>query len=114
VATTGEPEELRWYGVRCLFRHGDDLYEERITLWRAGTFDQAIEHAEAEAAEYSRDVSDSDSPTEYIRLAQAYVLDDEPGTNGAEVFSLIRGSDLAPRDYIDRYFETGEELQRDL
>ena len=37
-----------WYSVKCLFFHptrareGEDyLYEERITLWRASTFEEA-------------------------------------------------------------------------
>ena len=101
----------RWFSVRCLFRHGDALYEERITLWRARDFEQAIELAEAEALRYSQDVTGPDLPTEYVELAQAYALDDDPSVHGAEVFSLIRDSALPPRDYIDRFFDTGDEHQ---
>ena len=45
--------------VRCVFRIPDKdpaaevgLYEERLTLWQAATVSEAIELAEAEAAEY--------------------------------------------------------------
>ena len=43
-------------------------------------------------------------------LAQAYHLsvDSDVGT-GAEVFSLMRDSELDPRDYVDRFFDTGTE-----
>jgi hypothetical protein len=46
-------------------------------------------------------------------VAQSYELYDEPG-DGAEVFSLIRVSDLEPSDYVDRYFDTGTERQSEL
>jgi len=45
--------EEPWYSVKCLFHHprlndrGDDyLYEERITLWKVETFEEAHAHAE--------------------------------------------------------------------
>ena len=81
------------------------MYEERITLWRARDFEHAIELAEAEAARYCEDLGD----VRYAELAQAYELDDDPSEQGAEVFSLIRDSELSPSDYIDRFFDTGEE-----
>jgi len=36
-----------------------------------------------------------------------------PLEDGDEVFSLIRESELAPDDYISRFFDTGKERQRD-
>ena len=96
-----------WYGVRCVFEHagdGDHTYEERITLWRAATFDEAIALAEAEAEEYT---GTSDTVM-YLGLAQAYLLTEAPG-QGAEVFSLLRDSDLAPDRYLDALFQTGRE-----
>ncbi|MEU5943558.1 hypothetical protein ABZ807_31340 [Micromonospora sp. NPDC047548] len=41
-----------WFSVRCIFQYGSDapfVYEERITVWRAVSFDAAIALAEAEA-----------------------------------------------------------------
>jgi hypothetical protein len=35
----------------------------------------------------------------------------EHPAHGAEVFSLMRDSELAPDDYIDRFFDTGQERQ---
>jgi hypothetical protein len=102
-----------WFSVRCIFRSpltedlpsGTRVYEERITLWRAPTFDDAIRMAEDEAQEYVRDIE-----YEYVGLAQAYVLPDEPG-HGAEVYSLLRESRLPPSKYLNRFFDTGAERQ---
>jgi hypothetical protein len=99
-----------WYGVRCVFwwdRGG--CYEERITLWRAGSFADAIALAEAEAVAYAQDLEDY--PRTYVGLAQAYKLADVPG-HGAEVFSLLRDSDLAAQEYLSAFFSTGREHQQ--
>ena len=99
-----------WFAVRCLFASGwppkeeGTDYEERITLWRAGSLSQAIEMAEVEAREYAAAISDG--PDTYLGLAQAYHLADELGS-GAEVFSLIRHSDLEPDEYLSTFFDTG-------
>ncbi|MBD8079813.1 hypothetical protein [Cellulosimicrobium arenosum] len=105
------PAPARWFGVRCIFRHRgaengtDRVYEERLTLWCAERFADAIELAEADAREYAERVG-----AKYLRLAQAFRADDEPG-HGSEVFSLVRTSPLKPRRYLDTYFDTGAERQ---
>lgn len=112
----------RWYSVRCVFemRKGpswtprkDDLreYEERITIWRAESFEAAIARAEADAREYASNIE-----VEYVGLAQAYALDEDVHTvaEGTEVFSLIRTDNRAPAEYLDRYFDTGSEYQQTL
>jgi hypothetical protein len=109
-----------WYAVRCVFRAaenrpwgptdlqpGASAYEERITVWRASSPHEAIARAEAEAKEYAETLGDT-----YVEFAQAYHLFDSPG-DGAEVFSLIRDSPLEPGEYVDRFFDTGNERQRD-
>jgi hypothetical protein len=103
-----------WYAVRCIFRNdsdrlapGEHAYEERITLWRAESFDDAIAQAEAEGHEYV----EADSSEEFTGLAQAFHLFEDPG-HGAEVFSLIRRSRLGTDDYLTRFFDTGEERAR--
>ena len=104
-----------WYAVRCIFRCGwpsefaGRAFEERVTLWRADSFDHAIQRAEAEAREYARTIFGS--PDAYLGLAQAYLLSDEPG-DGAEVFSLVRESKCKPEAYLNRFFDTGQERQR--
>jgi hypothetical protein len=104
-----------WVSVRCVFRTehaGDQIYEERVTLWWASDMDSAIELAEAEARGYAAGFSGPPGwSTEYIGLAQAYLLSDQPG-HGAEVFSLMRRSTLDPDAYLDTYFDTGAELEQ--
>ncbi|HXE45606.1 MAG TPA: hypothetical protein VN635_10435 [Conexibacter sp.] len=103
-----------WYAVRCIFVKELDAeesatfrYEERITLWRAGSAEEAIALAEAEADEYGK-VNEVRRPS----LAQAYHLFDPP-SHGEEVFSLMRDSSLSPSAYLDRFFDTGTERQMD-
>ncbi len=107
-------DDVAWFAVRCIFSVGwppeaaGKAYEERITLWRARSLDEAIARAEEEAQEYASAIEDA--PSTYLRLAQGYQLVDEPA-DGAEAFSLIRSSDLPPDEYLDRFFDTGEERQ---
>ena len=105
-----------WFSVRCVFASGwpaaGDVpaYEERMTLWRAASLDDAIERAEEEAREYASTIKES--PGTYLGLAQAYMLADEPG-DGAEIFSLVRRSKLPHDEYLDAFFDTGDEFQRE-
>src|SRR5688572_23883013 len=109
--TMDEVEEP-WFSVRCVFSHpsdtdGQTLYEERVTLWRAGSFDEAVQRAEAEAKEYAENLD-----MQYVGLAQAYHLAvaDAP-SDGDEVFSLFRSSGLPSAEYLSRFFDTGDERQ---
>ncbi|MFE6931121.1 hypothetical protein ACFVDT_03695 [Streptomyces sp. NPDC057699] len=98
-------KEASWYGVRSVFRHHLlEVYEERITLWRAQSLDEAIERAEVEALEYCLHLDE----VEYVRFSEAYGFDDAL-EDGVEVFSLMRGSRLPPGQYIERFFATGSE-----
>lgn len=106
-------ENTSWYGVRCVFRLGAEdpagtSYEERVTIWQAASFEQAIAEAEADAGAYAGDPAETGN--EYLGLLQAYALPEPPG-HGAEVFSLIRDSDLGADDYLDAFFDTGRERQ---
>ncbi len=101
------------YSTRCLFewapRDGQKkahLYEERITLWQAECADDAIEMAEREAEAYASEHST------YLGVCQSYGLVEPLAGSGVEVFSLLRESDLEPSEYIDKFFETGDEHQR--
>ena len=114
-------EETRWYTVRSVFRartagefapadlsEDEHAYEERITLWQATTFDDAIDLAEAEAIEYAEFMG-----VEYLAdFGQAYNVADVPPRNGTEIFSLTRYSPLPPEPYIETFFDTGRERQQ--
>ena len=114
-------EAKSWFAVRCIFvatenrpwgpsdlAPDESSYEERITIWRAADFAEAIALAEVDAEEYASDLEE-----EYTGLAQCYRFDDQPA-HGAEVFSLIRRSTLDPADYLSQFFDTGAENGRTL
>lgn len=108
------PEPEPWFSVRCLFVHrpadaqDDAIYEERITLWQAESFELAIARAEEEAAEYAGTVG-----AEYLGFAQSFhlAIEDRAPTEGDEVYSLMRDSSLDADAYISRYFDDGREHQ---
>lgn len=110
-------DERRWFSVRCVFAVGwppeaaGETYEERITLWRAQSAEEAVTRAQGEALEYAATIEDA--PSKYTGLAQCFQLDDEPG-DGAEIFSLMRDSKLPADDYLDKFFDTGSERQGTL
>jgi|SRR3990167_584682 len=102
--------DIASFSVRCLFRweprpdqKATHLYEERITLWQAISINQAIEFAEQEAEEYASD------GMEFLGYSQGYALFESVPVNAIEVFSLLRESDLEPKQYIDAFFDTGTE-----
>jgi hypothetical protein len=101
------PEDMEWFAVRHVLER-DSTFEERITLWHASSADEAIRRAEEEATEYAANVNDTLLP-----LFQCYWLS-EPPTDGNEVFSLIRRSDLPSQRYLDTFFDTGDEFQREI
>ena len=99
---------MGWYGVRCVVALPErGTFEERVTLWKADSHEDAIRRAEREIRDYVTEDG------EYTGLAQSFELFDEPG-DGAEVFSLMRDSDLDPKSYLDRFFDTGDERQGEV
>jgi hypothetical protein len=99
--------EAAWFAVRNVFRRGDS-YEERITLWKAPTFEEAEHRAQIEIEEYAETVE-----MELLHFAQVYRLAEYP-QDGAEVFSLIRRSELESEEYLSTFFDTGTEHQRTM
>lgn len=98
-----------WFSVRCVFDHGNGLYEERLTIWQAGSFEAAVELAEVEAREYGEMLDAT-----YVGLAQAYALAEDQLRPATEVFSLMRASNLPADAYVARFFDTGTERQAPL
>jgi hypothetical protein len=102
--------ENAWYGIRCVFKLDDvAMYEERVAVWEAPTFDAAIALAESDAAEYAATLDMT-----YLGIAQAYHLPDKEIVSGSEVFSLMRESALSTEEYVRAYFNTGSEVQQDI
>ncbi|MEU3520384.1 hypothetical protein ABZ770_34830 [Streptomyces sp. NPDC006654] len=75
-----------------------------MTLWTAGSLDEAIGRGEDEARAYCETLHD----VEYVRFAEAFRMDGTPG-EGAEVFSLMRESELPAGEYVRRFLATGDE-----
>jgi hypothetical protein len=99
-----------WYGVRCLFRDSQNgHYEERTIIVQANSHDEAIEKAEKEASDYCKSIGD----IEYQNYADTFHIFSENITDGTEVFSLIRKTQIAKDDYIDQYLDTGLENRSD-
>ena len=97
---------MGWFAVRHVVKNAD-AYEERITVWQAESAEEAIARAESEAAEYAREGA------EPLSLYQSFESDEAPG-DGAEVFSLIRRSELTPDEYLGAFFATGSELEESI
>jgi len=112
IVGVSDERDVSRYSVRCVFAVGrrseavGETYEERITLWSASSAERAIEPAEAEALEYATAVEGCT----YLGLAQSYQLADDVG-DSAEVFSLMRDSELEPKEYLDVFFDVGTEHQ---
>jgi hypothetical protein len=104
-------EAKLWFAARTVYEHdqpGDGLFEERIILVRAASFDEAMERAQAEAATYAEQVTCAF--TGYITV---FEIAEEQLSDGMEVFSVMRDSDLSAEDYIDRFYTTGDERSAD-
>ena len=106
-----------WYAAMCIFEHKDvppletvatsaraTVYEERIVLLRAESFDAAIAAAEAEAEEYAKQ-----NGARYVGYIMTYQLFDEVIGEGTEVYSLMRSSSLSVNEFLNHYHDDGTE-----
>lgn len=100
-----------WYSAMCIFLHTGiksshgQVYEERAILVRAESFDEALSRAEVMAEEYAKDVEGCS----YTGFVNVFHLFDENVGDGAEIYSLMRTSDLSTDEYLDRFYDTGTE-----
>ena len=100
-----------WYAVKILLHHptrkqeGEEyLFEERITLWMANSYEEAYVKAEKEAVEYA-----NESNSVFIQPVCAFHLFDENIIEGTEVYSIMRGSNLNPSTYRDTFCMTDRD-----
>jgi hypothetical protein len=102
---------LNLYSVRCHFQIDVRHYEERITVWQAASFDEAIDQAEAEAENYAERVDGR-----YLGSCDCFHLADAgmQASQGAEIYSLIRASDLDADTYLRTFFFTGTERSAEV
>lgn len=100
-------DNSRWFAVRSIWRHDPPAgtpnrhtYEERIVFYIANDFDDAIAKSECDASDYDG---------ECIGYHMAFEMGNRPLGSGDELFSLMRDSDFAPDEYLDRFHDTGTE-----
>ncbi len=102
--------DVGWMAVRTVIgtpwqEDGTRAYEERITVWQVDTFEEAIGRARDEANSYAKQW---DPAADVLDLQQVVRIFDQPA-DGTEVFSLVRDSALRPAEYLNRYFDSGQE-----
>jgi len=103
----GQAMEEFWFSARCLFvleaPEGDirprRVYEERIVLFRAASFEDAMRQAEAEAREYAADTDGC----RYLDHVDVCLLTDDELASGSEVYTLFRDGDPEPDDFVARF-----------
>jgi hypothetical protein len=105
-------EVKEWYGAKTVYQIESNtvqspqkLYEERIIVLKAASFDDAICEAEREAGLYANDASG----IRYLGYVNVFKLFGEEIQDKTEVFSLMRESELNSEEYIDRHLDTGTE-----
>jgi hypothetical protein len=108
-------ESQPWFTVRCLFSHpgrvkdGDgNLYEERVTLWKCGSWDEAFRLARLEAETYARE-----GGAVLIDTTDAFHQFDTVCGHGTEVWSVMRGSHLNPQTYASTFCTTERDRSQD-
>ena len=100
-----------WYGAKCIFLHTNieslpgRVYEERIILVKATSVDEAISQAEQEAQNYAQD----SGGCTYTGFIDVFHIFSEQIGDSTEIYSLMRRSDLNVKDYLDHFYDTGEE-----
>jgi hypothetical protein len=111
---------MHWYSAKCIFRHAEtearrQMYEERIILLRAESFEAALNKAESEAKRYS----ESSGGCEYAGFTDVFKLFEEKLDDKSEIFSTMRTNDLSRGDYLERFYpdepencETGGQSHR--
>lgn len=112
-----------WFSVRHILKN-EPAYEERITIWDAEHFEAALALGRAEAQNYANTLHNG----VVLPYFEVFRLFEDPvygaadlvpvaggeafsAAHGAEVFSLIRESHLGPNEYIEQFFDTGDELE---
>lgn len=99
-----------WFSVKCIFRHADrgtgprQNYEERVVLIRARKLSKAIKIAKREAKQYARAVSHCS----LVGVVDSFGLFDKVG-HKAEVFAIMRQSDLDPAEYLNHFYPSFSE-----
>lgn len=98
-----------WYAVKGLFRWyfksdgTTDSVEERVVLFLAASFDDAIALAETEASEYCAEDPAANFRIEPVGWWNAYWIGEEP-KSGVEVYSRLCSTELSSDAFVRRYY----------
>lgn len=110
--TESKEETPEWYSAKCIFRHdntslkkGGKVYEERVVLLRARSFDEAIELGEQDAKEYAESLVG----VKYMGFISVYYLFAKQMRHKAEVYSIMRENKMSKKQFLDRYYDDGTE-----
>jgi len=97
-----------WYGVRSVFRSDrtEDgkprrVFEERVVLFHATSFEEALAKGVAEAKRYA---ADSLHCTMLDHVVAFHIHGEELG-DGDEVWSCMRDADVSDDDFLRRIYE---------
>jgi hypothetical protein len=100
-----------WYSVRSVFRsdRNEDgqsrrSFEERVVLFRAASFEEALTKGKDEARRYGADAVDSPHYHLLDHLVAYYIHSDEVLRDGDEVWSCIRDSDATDGQFLKKVF----------
>ena len=103
-----------WFGVKTLYSFKqsdkdlpDRIYEERIVLFNADSFDEAIRFAEEEASSFVA----RDQRYEFLNYADAYMMPEASPSAGTEIYSKMFRSELNEKDYIDLFYDRGKSRE---
>ncbi len=101
-----------WYSAKTVYRHRlvqdgvpKTVFEERVVLFHAANFADAIAKAETEANKYCSAVEN----VVYLDLVSIYYLPEDTVGEGTEIYSLMRDSDLLDTEYLARFHDDGFE-----
>lgn len=97
-----------WYGVRSIFRsdRAEDgkpcrTFEERVVLFQAASFEDALAKGEADSEHYAADWPHP----KVLDHVVAFHIHDEELREGDEVWSCIRGLVITDEEFIRRFYE---------
>lgn len=99
---------LEWYSAKSVYKHvlheGETfktMFEERVVLFQATDFDDAIVQAESEAEKYCRECG---SECRYLGYINMYQLPEDSVGHRTEVFSVMRESELSDESFLDLFY----------
>jgi hypothetical protein len=106
-----------WYAAKTVYKNRYVLdgvpqccFEDRVVLFRAASFEDAMAKAEAKATEYAA----ASERTVYLGFMDVYWLFEKTVGDRTEVFSLMRDSDLSEEEYLARSYGDVDETLRVL